>query len=202
MDNLFLIVGLGNPGREYAGTRHNAGFLALEKFAERLKAGWKQEDKFQARIARSEYCGQKLVLCQPQTFMNSSGIAVLKTADYFKIPLNRLLVSVDDADLPFGEIRLRQSGSSGGHHGLDSVQSHLGSKDYARQRIGIGRTASGVRDIHGHVLGRFNEEDRILLEKVLLRAANQMVCWMEQGTLKAMNNFNGVVDAPNTKESK
>ena len=202
MDNLFLIVGLGNPGREYAGTRHNAGFLALEKFAERLKAGWKLEDKFQARIARSEYCGQKLVLCQPQTFMNSSGIAVLKTADYFKIPLNRLLVSVDDADLPFGEIRLRQSGSSGGHHGLDSVQSHLGSKDYARQRIGIGRTASGVRDIHGHVLGRFNEEDRILLEKVLLRAAHQMVCWMEQGTLKAMNNFNGVVDAPNTKESK
>ncbi|MDB6039267.1 MAG: pth, partial [Verrucomicrobiales bacterium] len=180
MDNLFLIVGLGNPGREYAGTRHNAGFLALEKFAERLKAGWKQEDKFQARIARSEYCGQKLVLCQPQTFMNSSGIAVLKTADYFKIPLNRLLVSVDDADLPFGEIRLRQSGSSGGHHGLDSVQSHLGSKDYARQRIGIGRTASGVRDIHGHVLGRFNEEDRILLEKVLVRAAHQMVCWMEQ----------------------
>jgi peptidyl-tRNA hydrolase, PTH1 family len=201
MDNLFLIVGLGNPGREYIGTRHNAGFLAVEKFAERLGAGWKSEDKLQARIARGDWQGRKVVLCQPQTFMNSSGTAVLKTANYFKIPLPQLLISVDDADLPFGEIRLRQNGSSGGHHGLDSVQSHLGSKEYARQRIGIGRTASGVRDIHGHVLGRFSEQDRGILEKVLGRAGDQMACWIEQGTLRAMNDFNGVVDAPNTKES-
>src|SRR3954453_23137036 len=102
MDNLFLIVGLGNPGREYAGTRHNAGFLAVEKFAERLGVRWKLEDKFQARIARGELGDRRIVLCQPQTFMNLSGTAVVKTADYFKIPLNQLLVSVDDADLPFG----------------------------------------------------------------------------------------------------
>jgi PTH1 family peptidyl-tRNA hydrolase len=202
MENLFLIVGLGNPGREYAGTRHNAGFLAVAEFAERLNAGWKLEDKFQARIARGEWQSRKLVFCQPQTYMNASGVAVLKTADYFKIPLDRLLVSVDDADLPFGEIRLRQSGSSGGHHGLDSVQSQLGSKEYARQRLGIGRAVPGVRDIHGHVLGRFNEQDQVLLKKVLVRAADQMACWIEQGTVKAMNNFNGVIDAPNTKESK
>jgi len=201
MDNLFLVVGLGNPGREYVGTRHNAGFLVVDGFAERLGARWKLEDKFQARIARGELKGRKVVLCQPQTFMNSSGIAVVKTADYFKIPPNQLLVSVDDADLPFGEIRLRASGSSGGHHGLDSVQSQLGSKDYARQRIGIGRTAPGVRDIYGHVLGRFSEPDHVLLEKVLERAGSQIACWIEHGTSRAMNNFNGVVDASNVKEN-
>jgi PTH1 family peptidyl-tRNA hydrolase len=201
MDNLFLVVGLGNPGREYAGTRHNAGFLVVDRFAERLGARWKLEDKFQARIARGELEGRKVVLCQPQTFMNSSGIAVVKTADYFKIPLNQLLVSVDDADLPFGEIRLRPSGSSGGHHGLDSVQSQLGSKEYARQRIGIGRTGPDLRDIHGHVLGRFSEPDRLLLEKVLERAASQIAYWIDHGISKAMNNFNGVVDAPNVKEN-
>jgi len=189
---MHLIVGLGNPGREYVSTRHNAGFLLTEELAKRWRVEWTAGKKFQARLARA---GRK-ILCQPQTFMNLSGEAVGAVMDFYQLPVTQLLVAVDDADLPLGELRLRASGSSGGHHGLESVEQHLGTREFARLRLGIGRR-DGAREITGHVLGRFNVEETALFGKVLDRAADQAECWLTDGVEKAMNRFNGVVDSNN-----
>ncbi len=202
MENLYLIVGLGNPGADYARTRHNAGFLLAERLAGRWRAGWSQEKKFQARLSRTERGGQKLILCEPQTFMNGSGEAVRAVSEFFQAPVASLLVLVDDADLPFGEIRMRPGGSSGGHHGLESIEHHLGSQQFARLRIGIGRRSDGVREIVGHVLGPFSADDTELLDKVLERAADQVECWLQSGTQRAMNQFNGAVSRSEKKEPK
>ncbi|MEO7300924.1 MAG: aminoacyl-tRNA hydrolase [Verrucomicrobiota bacterium] len=190
---MFLIVGLGNPGREYARTRHNAGFLVVEKLAENWKADWTAEKKFSSRLAKIERGGNKFVLCEPQTFMNASGTAVKSLSEYFHLRPENILLAVDDADLPFGEIRLRGSGSSGGHHGLESVAQHLGTSDFPRLRIGIGRKDS-VRQITNYVLGKFAKEETELLEKILARAAEQIECWASAGIARAMNQFNGVVN--------
>jgi len=193
MENLHLIVGLGNPGAEYAKTRHNAGFTLVELLARRWKADWAGERKFNARIARAKYDGRRVLLCQPQTFMNLSGEAVGAVKDFYQLPLEQVLVAVDDADLPLGEIRLRPGGGAGGHHGLESIGQHLGSDGFARLRLGIGR-ADGAREITGHVLGRFDAGEAALMEKVFGRAANQVECWLATGIEKAMNQFNGSVE--------
>jgi peptidyl-tRNA hydrolase, PTH1 family len=192
MENMFLIVGLGNPGAEYAKTRHNAGFLLVSKLAERWKANWTLEKKFNARVAKAERNEGRVLLCEPQTFMNSSGESVGPLVTFYRVPLNRLLVVVDDADLPFGEIRLRPSGSSGGHHGLESIEQHLATREFARLRIGIGRQA-GAREITGYVLGRFSPAETELAEKVLAAAADQTEVWLKAGIQKAMSQFNGLV---------
>ena len=200
MENWHLIVGLGNPGRLYARTRHNAGFMAVERLAGRRQAKWALDDKFAARLAQVERDGRRLMLCQPQTYMNQSGEAVGKLAEYFRVPPGRLLVVVDDADLPLGEIRLRPQGSSGGHHGLESIERRLGTRAYARLRIGIGRTAVAAREITNYVLGRFNAEETPLLEKVLDRAADQIECWLSAGIGTAMNQFNGAVQRSESED--
>ena len=185
-------MGLGNPGREYARTRHNAGFLLVEKLATRWQTNWTSDKKFQSRLARAG----KNILCQPLTFMNVSGEAVGALVNFHRLTLPQVLVAVDDADLPFGEIRLRPHGSSGGHHGLESIEAHLGSREYARLRIGIGRR-DGAREISGHVLGQFGADESELLEKVLIRAADQVESWLTDGVEQAMNKFNGVADSKN-----
>ena len=194
MEDMFLIVGLGNPGREYVRTRHNAGFLLVEKLAQDWKLGWTMEKKFSSRLAKTERNGRKFVLSQPQTFMNLSGEAVRSLADFFRLSPQNILLVVDDADLPLGEIRLRANGSSGGHHGLESVEQHLGTRDFPRLRIGIGRRVDGVRQITNHVLGQFGNDEAELLEKILTRAAEQVECWASEGIAKAMSRFNGVVN--------
>ena len=199
MENVFLIVGLGNPGAEYAKTRHNAGFLLVEKLAAQWKSGWTNERKFQARVSRAERAGKKVLLAEPQTFMNLCGESVGALVKFYQLPLEKILVVVDDADLPLGEIRLRPGGGTGGHHGLESVAQHLGSKEYPRLRIGIGRK-NEVREITGHVLGKFSAGENALLEKVLERAAGQMECWLNAGLQKAMSQFNGVVDSTNEEK--
>jgi PTH1 family peptidyl-tRNA hydrolase len=201
MDKLHLIAGLGNPGSEYSRTRHNAGFMAVERFGKKFAANWKNEAKFQSRVARAEVGEHKIILCQPQTYMNASGEAVLALASYYKVTPNHLLAVVDDADLPFGQIRLRPEGSSGGHHGLESIEQHLGGRNFARLRIGIGRTERGLREITGHVLGAFSAEEADLLEKVLERSARQIECYLTEGIQKAMSLFNGAI-APDDKELK
>ena len=193
MENMHLIVGLGNPGAEYAKTRHNAGFLLVQKLANRWRANWTLEKKFEARVARVERDGGRVILCEPQTFMNASGEAVGPLMTFYRIPLNRLLVVVDDADLPFGEIRLRARGSSGGHHGLESIEKHLGSREFPRLRIGIGRK-DDAREITNYVLGRFSSTETALAEKILTVAVDQAECWLSAGIEKAMNQFNGVVN--------
>lgn len=200
MEDLHLIVGLGNPGAEYAKTRHNAGFMLADMLAQRWRTDWSNEKKFQSRIARGEYNGHRVVLCEPQTFMNLSGEAVGAVVDFYRLPRTKLIVAVDDADLPLGEIRLRPSGSSGGHHGLESIEAHLGSREYARLRIGIGRKDS-VRQIAGHVLGKLGATEMMVMEKVLLRAVDQVECWLAHGLQKAMSQFNGVIE-DSTNEGK
>jgi len=199
MESVHLIVGLGNLGAEYAKTRHNAGFLLVEKLAARWKLDWTNERKFEARIARTAGTAKRALLCQPQTFMNLSGEAVGALTKFYQLPLQQLLVVVDDADLPFGEIRLRAGGSSGGHHGLESIEQHVSSRQFARLRIGIGRK-DDVREITDFVLGRFGSAENALLEKVLDRASDQVECWLDNGIEKAMNQFNGVVDSTNEKK--
>ena len=196
MEHWHLIVGLGNPGADYAKTRHNAGFALVERLAARWRAGWANERKFAARIARAECRGKRVLLCQPQTFMNASGEAVGALVNYYRLPLADVLVTMDDADLPLGEIRLRPGGGSGGHHGLESIAGHLGSTDFARLRIGIGRVDER-REITGHVLGRFSAGEVELMEKVLDRAVGQAECWLAEGIDKAMNRFNGNVETLN-----
>lgn len=193
MENLRLIVGLGNPGREYAQTRHNAGFMVLDHLAERWSARWAHEKKFVARVAKADRNSERLILCEPETFMNASGEAVGALATFYRVPVDRLLVAVDDADLPVGEIRLRARGSSGGHHGLESIEQHLATREFARLRIGIGRGQTAARQITGHVLADFNRAERKLMDKVVTRACEQIECWTQDGILQAMNRFNGVI---------
>jgi PTH1 family peptidyl-tRNA hydrolase len=198
---LHLIVGLGNPGLEYARTRHNAGFMLAERVAARWGAEWRLESKFEARLALARRGGRRALLCQPQTFMNASGAAVAAVRDYYRVALGRVLVAVDDADLPLGELRLRAQGSSGGHHGLESVEQHLGSRAYARLRLGIGRRAEDGREITSYVLSRFTAEEAVLFEQVLDRAADQAACWLDEGVEAAMNRYNGVLAAPPMKDN-
>jgi PTH1 family peptidyl-tRNA hydrolase len=192
MENLYLIVGLGNPGADYARTRHNAGFLVADRLAERWRASWTYEKKFSARLASVQQNERRTLLCEPQTHMNSSGEAVGAVVAFYRVPLTGLLVVVDDADLHLGQIRLRPGGSSGGHHGLESIEQHLGTRDYARLRIGIGRL-SGAREITGYVLGRFSSTEAALADRVLTVASDQAETWLEAGIQKAMSQFNGVV---------
>ena len=137
----------------------------------------------------------RVLLCQPQTYMNSSGESVGVLMSFHKLTAARLLVAVDDADLPLGTLRLRPDGSSGGHHGLESVEQHLGTRQYARLRLGIGRRAGDGREITDWVLAPFRADERVLLEKVLQTGCEQIECWLSAGAREAMNRFNGAVDA-------
>ncbi|MBK9138061.1 MAG: aminoacyl-tRNA hydrolase [Verrucomicrobia bacterium] len=196
MEDAHLIVGLGNPGREYADTRHNAGFAVVERLADGWGWKWDLDSSFQARLARGTVADRRVLLCQPQTYMNLSGTAVGPLAKFYRIGPERLLVVVDDADLPLGTVRLRADGSSGGHHGLESVEQHLGTRKYARLRLGIGRRHPEDRRIAGHVLGRFTADEARLFGEVLAHAADAAKCWLLEGVGTAMNRFNGVVGTP------
>ncbi|MFM1769008.1 MAG: peptidyl-tRNA hydrolase [Verrucomicrobiota bacterium] len=202
MDDSYLIVGLGNPGRDYARTRHNAGFLLLDRLAQRWGVTLAAEKKFNARVGRAERDGRRVVLCEPQTYMNLSGEAVGAVMNFHKLPSERLLVVVDDADLPLGALRLRPEGSSGGHHGLESVEQHLGTRQYARLRLGIGRRANDARQIAGWVLAPFGADEEALLEKVLQTGCEQVECWLFAGTREAMNRFNGTIEATNDRKAR
>lgn len=201
MENWYLIVGLGNPGADYAQTRHNAGFLLVERLAEQWRARWELERKFQSRMAKAERDGRRVLLAQPQTFMNLSGEAVGAVSGFYRVPPAQVLVVVDDADLPLGEIRMRPGGSSGGHHGLESVEQHLATREYPRLRIGIGRRDAAVREITGHVLGKFGADERELFAQVLAKASGQIGCWLGAGIQKAMSQYNGqAIEPPKQKD--
>jgi PTH1 family peptidyl-tRNA hydrolase len=199
VDSNWLLVGLGNPGREYENTRHNAGFLLLEQLATRWRGNWQKEKKFKSLVTRASVDGQSLILAKPQTFMNLSGQAVGPLARFYRVPPEQVLVAVDDADLPLGKVRLRPDGSSGGHHGLDSVEQHLGTRQWPRLRLGIGRDDPEKREIAGHVLGKFAAEEMETFAAVLDHATAQVECWLKDGTERAMNRFNGPIKGPNEK---
>jgi PTH1 family peptidyl-tRNA hydrolase len=202
LENLYLIAGLGNPGPGYAATRHNIGFVVVDRLAARWRAVWALEKKFQSRLARVERDGRKVILCQPQTFMNASGEAVGAVGRFYQVPTEGILIVVDDADLPLGQIRMKPEGSSGGHHGLESVEQQLATRAYPRLRLGIGRRAEDQREITDYVLGRFEATERGTVEEVLDRAVQQVECWLSTGISAAMNEFNGAVTAPPEKGKK
>jgi len=200
MENAYLIAGLGNPGTEYVATRHNAGFLLVDRLARGWQGRLSFEKKFNAKVGQAELEGKKLILEQPQTYMNLSGQAVAAVMAYYHVPINGVLILVDDADLPLGEIRLRPAGSSGGHHGLESIEQHLGTQNYARLRLGIGRHPSAERQIKDYVLSRFTMEETSLFENVLRRAEAQVERWVLTGIEKAMTEYNGSVKDTEIKE--
>lgn len=158
-----LIVGLGNPGAQYEGTRHNAGFIAIDNFATKHNAKFKVEAKLKGMLAQVIINGQKALLLKPTTFMNLSGESVNEVVKYYKIAVEDIMVIVDDLSLPTGKVRLRANGSSGGHNGLKSINSLLKTEDYKRIRIGIDR--SSVIPVIDYVLGRFSKDDRILIDE-------------------------------------
>ncbi len=199
MDSWYLIVGLGNPGGRYSATRHNAGFMALDCLADRWSGNWVEEKKFNARVALVNIDDRRVVLCQPQTYMNLSGEAVGSLVRFYKIALDQLLIIVDDVSIPLGELRLRPQGGSGGHHGLESIELHVAGSGFARQRIGIGKPVRGDGGLTGHVLGTFGEAESNLIERVLKRSADQVCSWLSEGAQMAMNDFNGSVLPPAKK---
>ncbi len=190
-----IVVGLGNPGREYAGTRHNVGFLVADELARRVGAdGWRK--KFRAELTEGalQPPGEKLVLVKPQTFMNLSGSAVGEVVRWYHAPLGHLLVVQDDLDLPFAELRLRQRGSAGGHNGLSSIIAQLGTIEVARLKIGIGRGRGRV-DPSDHVLSRFSREEEADLPFLVGAAADAVERWAREGIVAAMNTTNGKAEA-------
>ena len=178
-----LIVGLGNPGPEYRDTRHNVGFMILDRLAAREKAQFHLEKGWKAAVARA---GETLY-CKPLTFMNLSGQSVRPISQFYKIEPPEILVVLDDMALPLGRLRIRHSGSAGGHNGLQSVIEHFGTRDIPRLRIGIGAAEGGAI---GHVLGRFAVDEAAPLEQSLRRAMDAIDCARAQGLAAAMNLYN------------
>jgi PTH1 family peptidyl-tRNA hydrolase len=184
-----LIVGLGNPGQQYTQTRHNAGFRVVDELAERL--GWRwAASRERALVTEGVTGGQKLILVKPTTYMNESGRAVGPLLRFYKLDLNDLLVICDDLDLPVGRLRVRERGSPGGQHGMESVIAHVGSPNFARLRIGIGRPANGRMSISDYVLGIPPAEDRAALAESEARAAEAALMWAAEGTQFTANRFN------------
>jgi PTH1 family peptidyl-tRNA hydrolase len=197
MDTAHLIVGLGNPGPKYTGTRHNIGFMAVETLATRWGGTWAEEKKFKARMSRVNVEGNAIHLCEPLTLMNLSGEAVGAVSDYYRIPPATVLVIVDDVNLAFGQLRLRPAGGTGGHNGLSSIEQHLASADYPRLRVGVGRPTGEGRELSGFVLGKFAGAETAVLPGVLDRVVGAVACRLRHGVERAMNEFNGELELPN-----
>jgi peptidyl-tRNA hydrolase, PTH1 family len=187
-----LIVGLGNPGSKYDQTRHNIGFVAIDTLAKSWQISLAENRKFQGIFGEGRSSAGKIRLLKPTTFMNLSGQSIRAVMDWYKLPAEAVLVVYDDMDLPLGKIRLRQSGSAGGHNGMKSAIAHLGSQNFPRLRIGIGAPKEGDPDkqVISHVLGRFSAtEDRLLLE-VLKLIEDAVEMSLKQGIPKAMSLYN------------
>jgi PTH1 family peptidyl-tRNA hydrolase len=184
-----LIVGLGNPGSLYALTRHNIGFLVLEKFAEANSIKFKINSRFNALIGEGAIGSEKVLLAMPQSFMNLSGNSVRPMLSWLKIKPGNMLAVIDDIALPFGAIRIRPKGSSGGHKGLDSIIDSISAQEFPRMRIGImGR--KNVRVISSYVLGRFTKAEQKALPDILDSATQACECWIKEGVNAAMNRYN------------
>jgi PTH1 family peptidyl-tRNA hydrolase len=184
-----LIAGLGNPGRRYAGSRHNVGYLVVDELARRWRIdAARHERRCEGLLAEGSAAGQRVLLLKPTTFMNLSGRSVAAVWRFYKLALADVLIVHDDLDLPVGQIRLRAVGSAGGHKGLLDILRHLGSPEVPRLRIGIGKVhqAATVE----YVLSRFEPQEREIIEQALGRAADAVDCWLRDGIDAAMNAFN------------
>lgn len=188
----WLIVGLGNPGKQYEKTRHNAGFRAMDILAEKLGVRLDRA-KFSALTGQGTYRGMKLILLKPQTFMNLSGQAVREAARFYKVPPEHVIVLFDDISLAPGRLRIRGNGSAGGHNGIKSIIAELGSQDFPRVKIGVGAKPHPDYDLADWVLSTFSSSEEKDLGPALERAAEAALMICEKGVPEAMNRFNGSV---------
>ena len=182
-----VVVGIGNPGKEYDGTRHNVGFDVVD-FVARADDIDVARKRFDALVGEGTISDKRVLLVKPQTFVNNSGLAVRQVLDWWQLSPDDLLVICDDANLPPGKLRFRREGSSGGHHGLESVIAHLATEDFSRLRVGIGRDAEG--DLVDHVLSRFSSVERKVMEEVYIDASRGVTVWLVRGIEDCMNEFN------------
>jgi PTH1 family peptidyl-tRNA hydrolase len=192
-----VIVGLGNPGREYAATRHNVGFMVVDELARRLSST-DRRSRFRAEVTEVFARGEKLVLVKPQTYMNLSGISVREATRWYKTPTEDVMVVADEIDLPFGTLRMRAAGGSGGHNGLKSIFAELGSQEVPRLRIGVGR---GSGHATRQVLTRFNPEEARMLPEIVAAAAECVLDWERHGVIDAMNRCNRHIEPPAPADS-
>ncbi len=186
----WLIVGLGNPGKEYATTRHNCGWMAIDKIAEKLSCKI-DKGKFQGLYGQTTYNGNKVYLLKPQTYMNLSGQSVLQMSAYYQIPPERILVLFDDISLEPGRLRIRAEGSAGGHNGIKSIITSLGSEAFPRVKIGVGGKPHKDADLKDWVLSGFTSEEKKALEFALANAVNASLLIIEKGHYEAANRYNG-----------
>lgn len=182
-----VVIGLGNPGRKYANTRHNMGFMVVDALARRHHAPTSRQ-RFRSELTEVRIGDDRVVLAMPQTYMNESGLAVREIANWYKAPPEDVLLIVDDLDQPYGQIRLRPKGSAGGHNGLRSTFQQMGTEQIPRLRVGIGRGRSG--QAIAHVLSRFSEEEQKELPAVIEQAADAVDLWLARGIIEAMNQIN------------
>lgn len=187
-----VVVGLGNPGRKYEGTRHNVGFELLAELSRRYKAT-KPKARFEAEISEIGLGSEKVLLVAPQTFMNASGRSARQVVDFYQLPIPDLLVVCDDINLPLGKIRLRRSGSAGGQKGLENIIHHMGSPDVSRLRIGVD-APPGEMDSADYVLSKFAKRELESLDAAVMAAANAVETWVAEGIDIAMNRFNAGPD--------
>jgi PTH1 family peptidyl-tRNA hydrolase len=187
-NSLRLVVGLGNPGSKYAATRHNAGFMAVDAVAQAFNIKL-DHHKFNVTFGRGRVKGIAVILALPQAFMNASGPPIRRLADYFRITGRDMLVVYDDIDLPFERLRIKAKGGHGGHKGVRSIMDAFGGGDFARLRIGIGRS-TGTSSVTDHVLGRFSPQEQDRLADVIEQARDAVVTLLCKGTKEGMNKFN------------
>jgi len=185
---LWLVVGLGNPGAKYSLTRHNVGFLVLDEFAAGLGLDWKEKTDY--RFCRGPMDGETVVLLEPLTFMNRSGTAVRKFADKFSVTPDRLIVVHDDLDMEAGKLKIRLKGSSGGHRGVESVIQNIGTRDFVRVKIGIGRDADMPAETY--VLKKFRKDEMPVIRDAIARAVDSIRSVITEGAGVSMNRFNTV----------
>ncbi|HHW57551.1 MAG TPA: aminoacyl-tRNA hydrolase [Clostridia bacterium] len=185
---MYIIAGLGNPGREYERTRHNVGFMVIDELAKKLGIRVTKL-KFKSLVGEGNVKGEKIILLKPQTFMNLSGEALYEAVNFYKINLENVIVVYDDKDLDVGKIRIRKKGSSGGHNGMNSIIYLLNSEEFPRVRIGIGNPGE---DLVNHVLGEFTEEEKKIIKQATEKAAEAVIDIIENGIEHAMNKFNGL----------
>lgn len=190
----YLLIGLGNPGREYQNNRHNFGFMLIDRLAVRINArGLKVQSK--AIVTSGLYQDRKIILAKPQTYMNLSGQAAQGLLNFYKIPMENMLIAHDDLDIPFGTIRIRPKGGPGGQGGMASTIEKLGTKDFPRLRLGIGRPP-GRMDPAAFVLQDFSREEMKLISEILDRAADAALEFVVSGLSAAMNKYNGSIEMP------
>jgi peptidyl-tRNA hydrolase, PTH1 family len=188
-----LVVGLGNPGPQYRDTRHNVGFWVIDEVARRWGVSDNGRERFDAWNVRAAHGGESVLLAKPLTFVNNSGFAVSRLAQYFQIEPHDMLIVIDEAALPLGRLRARREGSAGGHNGLKSIIEQLGGEGFPRLRVGVGR-GDNRRDLADHVLSKFEPEERATIEAATLRAADAAEMFVTDGIERVMNTFNAATD--------